>query len=296
MTIIKKLRSVFKNQSQKKKVMLLSAILVSIALLISITSLAWFSQQRRAAKLQKVESPNSLFLNAAHREDSVNFQVKGIYPKEVVVDGNDSKILNAQGKEQYITHKDYVFNVTGDSVNKFTIQLAYTTNNPFTFKIYAAQELDTKPAVVSGQEIDYVEYPLHENSTTSGLPDLSGSEYHLDAAGPLYYKIDTSITEGTAEGGEAGEYTGEYLNANAAHDDATDSYHQKTYGDYSNVQKDAEPIYWQATNVSAFPNKSNDNKEPFSRHFILRVEWKSGALDNAGKETDIVYISVKATS
>lgn len=296
MSIIKAIASGFKRQSRKKKIMLICTVMVSIALLISVTSLAWFSYQRRAAKLQKIESPNSLFLNAAHREDSVNFQVTGIDPEEIEVDKNNNKVI-VDGKEVKITHKDYVFNVTGDSVDKFIIQLAYTTNNPFTYEVYAAQEYTEKPDsdLQPGEPIDYVTYELNDDPA-SGLPDLgSSSQYHPDATGTLYYKIDSSVTDdGVAV---AGKYTGTYLNR-GNDGNATDSYHELTYGDYNrqNVHDDAQPIYWQATGVSAFPSGTNDNKEPFSRHFILRVSWPEGSLDRTAKETDILYITVKATS
>ena len=57
-----------------------------------------------------------------------------------------------------------------------------------------------------------------------------------------------------------------------------------------------EPIYWQATGVKAIPGRNNPDKETFYRHFILRVSWPQGSLNNTDKETDIIYISVKAAN
>ena len=293
-----------KGLSRARKIELIIAILLTSALIVVVPVFAWFANQKKAAEMYKINNPHSLFLSAAHREDSVNFEINGINADEILVDGNGDKILNA-GNEQKITHKYYAFNVTGDSVSKFTIQLAYTTNNPFTYEVYAAKELDTKPAAVAGQPIDYVEYTL-TGETVEGMPQLSGSEYHLSAAPPedpddpptkLYYQINSIETDGGIA--VAGKYTGRYLNSTSgtdANSDPESSYYEMAYDEYSNTQQDAKPVYWQATNVSAIEGTDNPNKQPFSRHFILKVSWPAGSLDNTAKETDIVYISVKATS
>ncbi len=298
---MKKITKKFKNLSVSQRVELVAAVLLTLGLLLAIPIIAWFSYQREIIKMQKVKTPNVLYLSAAHREDSVNFNVKGIDADEVLVDGMGVPILDESGKEQKITHKDYVFCVTGDSVDKFTLQLAYTTNNPFEYEVWAAKELTESEVVrVSGQEFDYVEYELTDQGVI-GMPEVQGEEYHTDLTSPtkLYYQRDYSVTDGGAAVG--GKYTGIYRNlspsSSGSNQDAisTGPYHNLTYDNYTSVQKDAEPVYWQALNVSAFPSGTNANKEAFSRHFILRVKWLPGALDNSSKETDILYITVKAT-
>ncbi len=286
----------FKELTTAKKAEVIVASVLTASLLTSIPVFAWFNYQRRAAEMYKVKYPNSLHLSAAHREDSTCFEINGINADAVMVDGLGNKILDDSNNEQKITHKDYVFNVTGEAVDKFTIQLAYTTNNPFTYEVYAANELTVKPVAVAGQEIDYVEYVLTGNEA-DGMPTLVGADYHLDAVSGkhLFYQINTAITEG----GAAGLYTGRYLNSTNgtdANDDDDNTYYNLGYNSYSNTHSDAKPVYWQANDVSAFPGTSNANKEAFSRHFILRVKWPAGALDNTAKETDILYISVKAQS
>ena len=256
--------------------------------------------------MQEIESPNSLVLSAAHREDCLNFEVNGINAEENVLDGLGNPIYktDADGKPtneiRKITHKDYVFSVSGEAVDKFTIQLAYTTNNPFTYEVYAASESLEKPTAAAGVEAEYVTYSLSGKSQDGVPSDLSGDEYHLGAAKDtvLYYTIDKTVTEGAGRATVTnGKYEGTYLNK-GDNGKATNEYHEDTYelnAKYSNLHTDAEPIYWQATNVSAFPGKINANKDPFSRNFILRVKWDEGALDNTTKETDIIYITVKAT-
>ena len=294
-----------KGLPRSKKVQLTAAMILTAALLIEIPVFAWFTNQRKAAEMYKVNNPNSLILSAAHREDSTNFEINGVNADEILVDGEGSKILDANQQEQKITHKYYVFNVTGDSVSKFTIQLAYTTNNPFTYELYAANELTERPAAVPQQPVDYVEYTL-TGETVEGIPQLSGEEYHLSAAPPenpadpptkLYYQIDHQETDGGVA--VAGKYNGHYLNSTNgtnANSDPDNSYYEMAYDTYTNTHQNAKPVYWQATNVSAIPGTVNSNKIPFSRHFILKVSWPAGSLDNTAKETDIVYITVKATS
>ena len=121
---MKKLIEKFKELSVSRRVQLVAALVVTIALLIAIPVVAWFSYRREAIKLMKVDSPNVLYLSAAHREDTMCFEIDGINADELVVDGSGNKVLDAQNKEQKITHKDYVFCVTGESVDEFMIQLA----------------------------------------------------------------------------------------------------------------------------------------------------------------------------
>ena len=282
-----KLGKTFRSERARHKIQLVAAIFLTVVLLIAIPVAAWFANRREIVKLQRVSSPNALYLSAAHREDSSCFEINGVDAEEIVVDGYGTKILDGQGKEQKITHKDYVFSVTGDAVDKFTIQLAYTTNNPFTYEVYAAKELTTNPRE-PGVPVDYVEYELTGKGVT-GMPVITGITPTPPAH--LFYKVDTTVTEG----GASGKYNGRYLNSSTG-TEADQSYHADTYDGYGRVDGDAEPVYWQATNVSAKPGEVNANKEAFSRHFILRVKWEAGELDNTAKETDIIYITVKATS
>lgn len=294
---IKRFIKRFKKLSVSNKIQFLAALVVSLMLLIATPVVAWFGYQRHIIKMQKVQTPNSLYLSAAHREDSIHFNVSGIDAEELVRDGYGEPI----SPERKITHKDYVFCVTGKSVDKFTIQLAYTTNNPFEYQIWAADEVLPGEVVrTHNAEFEYVEYQLTGDGVV-GMPEVSGTEYHTDQQPPnkLYYKIDTAMSDG----GKAsnGHYIGDFKNltndSSGSHQTAlsTGAYHTLSYGVYSAIHSDAEPVYWQATGVSAFPGRSNPNKDSFSRHFILRVRWNAGELDNIAKETDIVYITVKAT-
>ncbi len=307
MTFLKRISKAIKKLSTKQKVQLIAALIVTVALFSTATSLAWFSYQRRIAKVMKIDSPNVLYLNSAHREDAINFEVKGINAEEKIVDDYNNAVLYdnsgnvdmENGEKKNITHKDYVFNVTGEAVDTFTIQLAYTTNNPFSYELYAANEYTATEAAslkVAGNEAVLVEYKLSQTTLDPNLPAITGSQHHLDVAPPnsLYYKIDTGCLDTQAT---SGRYTGRYLNKTTdlnGDEIADGTYKAKTYPGYNNVQGNADPIYWQANGVEAFPGDANPDKSAFSRHFILRVKWDEGELDNSAKETDIIYITVKA--
>lgn len=307
MTLIKKIKKAIKKMSTKQKVQLIVALTVTVAFFATATTLAWFSYQRRIAKLMKIDSPNVLYLNSAHREDAINFEVKGINAEEKIVDDYDNVVLYdnsgnvdmENGEEKNITHKDYVFNVTGEAVDTFTIQLAYTTNNPFSYELYAANEYTAAQAEslkVAGNEAVLVEYKLSQTTLNPELPAITGTQYNLGVTPPnsLYYKIDTACSDAKATNGK---YTGRYLNKTTdtnGNEIADGTYKAQTYPGYNNVQGNADPVYWQANGVAASPDGETADKQAFSRHFILRVKWDEGELDNAAKETDIIYITVKA--
>ena len=271
---MKKLKNGFLRMPKKRKVELVAAVIISVSLIVSIPITAWFGYQRKIIKLQKINSPNTLILSAAHGEDTICFNIDGIDADEKIKNGNSSEI-----SDQRITHKDYVFCVAGEAVSEFTMQLAYTTNNPFTYQIFASDEHTEKPAFDTNAEAPFVEY-TYTGDTISGMPDTV-SFNDVNTSSTLYYTYGANIS-------------GTYLNLDTSNNDATNSYHNETYSGYNTVHKDAEPVYWQATGVKTLPG-GNFTKAPFYRHFILRVSWPDGALNNTTKETDIIYLTVKAT-
>lgn len=64
---------------------------------------------------------------------------------------------------------------------------------------------------------------------------------------------------------------------------ANDTRHSITYNEYSNVQKYAEPVYWQSDDVERVDTID---------YYILKVTW-TGSLPN-NKETDMIYLTVGA--
>lgn len=147
--------------------------------------------------------------------------------------------------------KDFVFCVYSDeTVGDYKIQLAHTTNIAFSYTIYRADEYDSPQTSL---DVVYVD-----------KSDVSH-----------YYKKGT-------------ELTGKYLNK-SAEGTANNSLHEKSYGSYNNVQKNAEPLYWQNDDkITPTPQEGT-----FVDYYILEVSWGEDVINN--KETDMVYLTAGMT-
>lgn len=80
---------------------------------------------------------------------------------------------------------------------------------------------------------------------------------------------------------------GSYLNKDKNSDNATNTYHNRTYGEYKNVQKSAEPLYWKTTSQETLPEKQDDTTY-YVNYYILRILWDENVQNN--KETDMIYL------
>lgn len=129
--------------------------------------------------------------------------------------------------------QEYVFGVQSNNVDRYWIQLAHTTNIPFTYTIYQA--------------------------TKNGTSFQRG-----DALDGSYKNPDGSIALA------AGDYH-----------DAT--YQESDGTSYDQVQKNAEPLYWQSSSDGIAITKGE------TQYFILEISWTARAND---KETDMVYLTV----
>lgn len=242
------------NKSRKTSKTLVAMILAFVLLALSMAAYAWFYSGRKAAGISEISNPTAIFINAGNQEDIRYLDLGGI----------DAE--NGGG------HKDFVFCVRGNNVAAYKLQLAYTTNNQFEFEIYSATESSALP---SGNPLATVRYDTHDGGTS-----------------PLYYYAAAGATP--IAGALLNENTvvsGEILAKN------NDYYHDKTYtpdganSPYANRQKNAIPLYWQATGAV---NPTLDEHFDFCDYYILRVIWDPDVTKN-DKETDIVYLSAKNT-
>lgn len=83
------------------------------------------------------------------------------------------------------------------------------------------------------------------------------------------------------------QLTGSYLNKDEKSSNATNTYHNITYGEYKNVQKSAEPLYWKTTGQETLP-KEKDDTTYYVNYYILRILWDENVQNN--KETDMIYL------
>ena len=284
-TVIKKI----KDLSLKKKIQLTVAVLLTVCLLVAIPVFAWFNNQKKAAELYKIEYPNSLYLNAAHREDRIYFNLDELDLDEYVM-GDDNKPVNYNqdpaGTPEYHekTHKLYAFSVSGEGTTSFILQLSHTNNNMLEYEIYEATQTATKPN--SGYEnFDWVHYERH-------MGEGENSENPLVFSDDLSVK-DAYYTLGTQLTGEFKNPDTNDVNNILAKKDVNDKYYKKTYGQTNtNVQNQAVPSYWQ-TNITLSRSDINPNTKQFHKYYILKVKWTAEQANT--KETDLIYLAVKRT-
>ena len=254
----------FDNMPQKRKMILVTAVTLTFALFVTVPSFAWFYSQRKAAEMFKVKYPNSLYINAAHREDRKFFELDEIDVDEEV---NNTRVLS----------KKYVFSISGEGTNKYTLQMAHTNNNGFEYKIYNATEI----ASSSGADAE------HKMHATALDPDGE-----ID---PEENKPENTLTFSDEISGDYAYYrmgsliTGTYLNgsATAANTSPSDTYYKKTYGSNTNVQAESVPVYWQQEITTTI----DPNTKQFCDYYILEVSWTASHRNT--KETDMLYLSVK---
>lgn len=268
---MKNLIDKFKGLTVSKKIQIIAAMIFTIALLVTIPVYAWFTNQKKAAEMFKIEYPNALYINVAHREDQVNFALDGINVNAYQLNA-DGSIKEENGTPVKITEERYVFSVSGSNTNQFVLQMAHTNNNLFTYKIYAATEQTKEPD--SGT---YVEYKATGENTMVFTGDT------VSKNDSLYYV-------------KGAEVSGSYLNmdsgASVAKSGTSNAEYYKTYGNNTNVESHAVPSYWQATiNADQGANKQ------FCKYFILEVTWNNTVqATQTAKETDLVYFSVTRKS
>lgn len=310
-----KMKKIFGN----KKLQLILAATLTIAILIVYPTYSWFSYQRQLARYEKISTPNSLYITAARREDSKNIEINNLDVTAYWYNVNGTA-------DSRVTYQDYVFSVAGDYVTSYTLQLAHTTNNNYKYEIFEAEVHNTKPSGIDGK--DYVTYTLTDKYDPSTMSEITADPVYADksAGDDLYYtiKLDdnstkvslngsgisyqqanlSSVTESIYTiGGKTVSYAGHYLNwADQFAAQGTGTYHNTTYGSTAQtddgadtaVQTHAEPMYWQANEI---PVEGGATRAPFYHEYILRVSWENdgdSAASATYKDTDMVYITVKA--
>ena len=286
----------FKSLPRRRRVEIIVAMLLTIALLIAVPVYSWFSYQRKAAEMFKVEYPNALYINAAHREDRIFFNLDGIDIGEYKLDpATNTQIKDAvTGDPIKVDQMMYVFSVSGSNTTSFRLQMAHTTNNLFNYTLYEAKQYReySAAATAAGNDIDrIVRYEMntgsHTENTIQVVGDLISDED--DETGTLYYVKNTT------------PLSGRYLNEDSTNTKlgikSTDNtYYSQTYGDNTNVQLNAVPKYWQSdvTLVTSGDNKEVDANKNFCKYFILVVTWKDQEQSTQeDKETDLIYFSVE---
>lgn len=241
---------------KKKKLLWLFLLIALLTLLVSTTVYGWLFVYRRMDLLGQVKAPIRLELRAGALESIQEFSLGEI---------DVSTSSHSQ---------NYVFAVFGDKEVAYKLQLAYTTNIPFSYNLYSAEQF------VSEQ---------------GGAPaDVVYTEHKAADANTYYYYKKEEIPCNLLNLD---------INSNLALENG--EYHNKTYGEsesddnaYANVQIHAEPLYLQSKNMYhlGVDDLSEMVGDYAVAYYILTVSWTQEQLIKEqianNKETDLIYLTI----
>ena len=149
-------------------------LVTSVALLTAITvALAWFSYTRKIQTATLIDVPE-IYIEGPQGEGSQ------------LLDLGDIDLTNG-------TSREYVFRVVAATGIKYRLQIAYTTNVPFTYTIYPASKSGKGNNVETGGENFYYSDSLSGKSlakdTTKDLTygESNTNKVHADA-NPQYWQ------------------------------------------------------------------------------------------------------------
>lgn len=223
---------------RKNKMRIALSVLLTAILLVCLLCLAWFYNNRNIYTFAHVESPSTL-------------AIKG-YNQTTVEQISLSTVDLTNDSHQ----ASFVFCITGSNIEKYDLELAYTTNVPFTYTIRPTTQVTDRPG--SGDFLTYTSDDGTSYYYGTGEEELSQGKYV------------NKNSEGIAE--TSGE--------NDRHTAAYDAY------DRNYVQKNAEPVYYLfEKNAVRDLNQSN-----FVDYYILELTWNADIATSHQKETDLVYL------
>ena len=281
----------FRELSTLTKIEIIVALILTIAMCVAIPVYAWFTNQKKIAELAKIKAPDELYINAAHKEDIINLDMTSVDVTKKYTT-TDNGVLT----EHDITSQSFVFSVSGEWVNSYTLQIEHTTNNPFKYTICEGEiyksiaEMKVKHSDCEDRNDDgslkYIEYRATNVYDTAEMQKITNwGDDGLDIEiGQLYYVwIGDEVKNKNNQ-------TGHYLNKTGSGTDnryANDTYLDKSYESGTKYQKYAKPLFWQLKNI-----KASETKAPFYNTYVIKIDWTGVSnITDYKKETDIFYIS-----
>lgn len=219
------------------------ALIVTLVIFLAVT-FAWLFRQRELDTLSWIKTPMVLNIGSGKNHDIAQL---------------DMGSIDATKGDRY-----YVFCVYGKPVDNYSLQLAYTTNIPFYYDVYRADDKQkgSIPLTYNGEDFYYNESD------------------QVIAAKPLSILSDDEIKKHQRHSLSYGDEKGN----NPVKDEK--------------VQKNAEPLYWLASNSNGVSLMKPENimqeengDKYFCDYYVIRVHWKDGEVSN-NKETDMIYLSV----
>lgn len=241
------------NKIKKMYISSIIALILALTALIGVT-LAWFFNRRELDTLTWIKTPIRLDIRSGNNHDIAYLDLGSI---------------DADMKEKEV---EQVFCVYGESVDIYSLQLAYTTNIAFYYDIYRAS-YDPDDGNVN------FTYTDETGDHTEKFSYDPNSEPVIQAR-PLNKLDETEV---------------------AAHQSHTLSYGDDkglNHVDANKVQSNAEPLYWLASenglNVMRPQKVQTDTTTGpayFCDYYVIKIHWDEGTVIN-DKETDMVYLTV----
>jgi hypothetical protein len=249
-----------KKKSGKMMLIISFILLVGMIIAVIIATYSWYVNQKSLSTVTWIKTPMVLTIGSGNNHD-----IKYLDMGDIDVESGKSK--------------SYVFCVYGTPVDNYSLQLAYTTNIAFNYKVYRATIAN------SSKDADAVE------STYQDEYGKTQTEYFIKIS-------EKPVIDGL---------TLSQLKESKTDSVAKHQSHSLSYGDEyglnaispSAVQSNAEPLYWLAeengTNVLT-PLNTGETTADGTRYsldyFIIEVSWDNdnGTVSN-DKETDIVYLT-----
>lgn len=231
------------KKEKRRYITSIIALIVTLVIFLAVT-LAWFFRQRELDTLSWIKTPMVLNIGSGKNHDIAQL---------------DMGSIDAAKGDRY-----YVFCVYGKPVDNYSLQLAYTTNIPFYYDVYRAD--------------DKQKGSIH--LTYNGEDFYYNESDQVIAAKPLSILSDDEIKKHQRHSLSYGDEKGN----NPVKDEK--------------VQKNAEPLYWLASNSNGVSLMKPGNimtdengDKYFCDYYVIRVHWEAGEVSN-NKETDMIYLSV----
>lgn len=288
----KLLEKYMKMPSSKKKQMI-AATVITASMTMSMVTYAWLSNDKKAASMVKVNAPTTITIGAGGKDASEMINLSNID-------------VEARVGGQRVYEGEYVFCVKGKYVSQYDLQIARTTNIPFTYEVYRVAEVPVADAAGDSDETKDNKRNLRKGwgTTDSAIETGAYGVYnvatYIDSANITYYYpyVATPVSGGDYVNGKdvqnavAGKQIPVGKKDNDGDNNNGEVYHEWSYGNkspYQKVNQYAEPLYWQAPNQPIGEGKE-DNGE-FVNYYVLKITW--GASFSNNKETDMIYITAR---
>lgn len=287
------LREKIEAMDKAQKIQLIAALIMTVLLIISMPTFAWFSYQNEMAVSTKIDSPATLEIKSGghpgEEQAIINFELSDI-------DTEDSTYNHYTKDGITYYYKDFVFCVKGKTLSSYDLQLAHTTNIAFKYEIYSA---------VADDNGDILYMPKDNNAANSQRyrlarikTDTNGDAVLDNNDEAIYEDYDVPLDGAYANATIVG-------NRVVVNDSLKGrSYDVGTNGD--NVQQYANPAYWIKRGIVVHSIQKQDGG--FTHSYVLRISWiMSTSIDDKAreedlnivqnnKETDMIYITAKARS